>query len=290
MIPGLDRLSEKIGRDLFPDAEPLSSAEESVATFYISHGWTVENVKGKIAHFALWCDYEGRAKIETHLVSVCEYDGEFSGTHVFQYAELPPHSGEADFPNWLPEVQVCIIVDHPRDYRPEEVRLRLYKVDLDKVSDLRSIRRVVRSTKADIREQRKIVIMDKRERSWSWAAIAREVGLSRSAVRKIWMKSNAGKEVIPRPVEVCRVGKEVESWLSTLSPKMRKSAKSDLSHALSSLDGDDLDCARTDLDGFLTDVDDRLNAYRLSKATKSKIKRVLRRFLRFHGIEMGVHR
>jgi hypothetical protein len=77
----------------------------------------------------------------------------------------------------------------------------------------------------------------------------------------------------------------IERWLVELPPKTRKSAKSDLNTALSYLDGDVLERARTKPTELFRDLDDGLRARRFLGTTRNKIKSVFRRWLRYHGIE-----
>lgn len=78
----------------------------------------------------------------------------------------------------------------------------------------------------------------------------------------------------------------IESWLVTLPPKTRKSAKSDIRKALNGVDGDVFGRARTEPVELLSELDRNLQTFgRYNGPTRNKIKSVLRRWLRFHGIE-----
>ena len=82
-----------------------------------------------------------------------------------------------------------------------------------------------------------------------------------------------------------KVNEMVERWLTELPPKTRKSAKSDITTALNYLDADVLEQARNNPTQLLTDLDDCLRNRGFLGSTRNKIKSVLRRWLRYNGIE-----
>jgi hypothetical protein len=168
---------------LFSSCEPLSAAESLVAEYYAKNDWDVANVKGCIAHFVLWCDYfrgSDVKDVETHIVSVEEYDGELRGNNNFQRIDFKGES-KSEFKD---PTQVHAMINPNGD-------IRLYEVTESKVLDIHSIKRRNRTSKTDIRREREVVITECRAKGWTWPAIAKRVGLSRYAVRRIWNHLNA---------------------------------------------------------------------------------------------------
>ena len=88
------------------------------------------------------------------------------------------------------------------------------------------------------------------------------------------------------------IGEMIDTWIAVLPEKTRKSAKSDINTALRALSNDKvsnddvLERARNNPTELFDDLDTYLRDYPMfAGPTRTKIKSVFRRFLRFHGIE-----
>jgi len=164
---------------MYDNAEPLNDAEKFVAEMYIEKRWTVGNIKLKESGhppYSLICGIDRGEKEEWHVVRVTHADGELTGKFEFEYND-----------KWadLSEKQIHVILDHPANIGKDEVRVRIYEVTGKEVRSCQIRGTRQRSTKAEIRRQREIAIMNGRRRGFSWTAISKHVGLSRTTIRRI---------------------------------------------------------------------------------------------------------
>jgi len=139
---------------LFPEVEPLSAAESLVAEYYTKNGWDVASVKGCMEHIVLWCDYfrSGDVKdVETHIVSVEEYTGELHGVHNFQRMDFQGESKN----RFKDPTQVHAIVS-------SDGKIKLFEVGENEVLDLILPRRRHRSSGAEVRREREVLVLEKR--------------------------------------------------------------------------------------------------------------------------------
>jgi hypothetical protein len=191
---GKGSLSNMIRKGEFSDGPeghkslPLTDAERIVAEVYMAYGWDVTAIKFGNWAYSLQCLWYGPRHDETHMVQVIETLREPQRV-VAEYSD----DMAAEEPSWK-YILARISRDPSADRSVDPlngVYLSFYELPTFKeVGSLKRTQRL-RSTKAEIRDQQTIVIMECRERGWTWSAIARRVNLPRTTVRRIWRKTVA---------------------------------------------------------------------------------------------------
>ena len=161
--------------------ESLNDAEKCVADMYEKKGWITDNFKFPKWPYSLHCSLYRGTKYEDHAVRVTHVAGELKPTEIFQFTYND---------NWKndPIKQIQAVLDHPPEMRSGEVRIRMYEVTANDAKPLEIRGTKDQPTRAQKRMQQEIVIREKRQRGWSWMAISKEVGLSRTTVRRIWAR------------------------------------------------------------------------------------------------------